>query len=73
MPITLAKIILAIMAVLITIAIIKSLLRGTIEWGSGSDAILVNKSKQPVSYWFIIFGYILMIVLFGWLVFFKTS
>lgn len=63
-----AEIILSVFLVLLTVALVKALMVGRIEFGSGRDGLVADRSTSPFSFWTIFLLGLAIAVLFAWLV-----
>jgi len=63
-----ANVILSIFVIVLSVVLIKALITGRIEFGSGRGAMIANRSISPVSFWVIFLIGLSIVALFLWLV-----
>lgn len=64
-----AKIILLIFLAIFIVVIVRALISGRIEYGSGNDYVAGDRAGSPGTYWTILAFAVAMTLFFSWLLF----
>jgi hypothetical protein len=66
MPIFLAQIIVALISIGLAYVLVKSIVRGEIEWDAGNEIKVISRSKDPIGYWVTIFLITILFSITAW-------